>query len=96
MPRLSVAVFLQGVSTNWAAVDFVIDTGACATCLHPADAVNQIGIPALRLVTPAAWGQRANFLGVGGNVDYYVVPTSYAFRHDDGQWQYITAARAIK
>jgi len=88
-PRVRVGVLLTGISQAWAVVDFVLDTGASATCLHPSDAIQEVGIDPVMLTDPSQWPTAVTFSGVGGGVDYFVTPARYALLHDDGQVQYI-------
>jgi hypothetical protein len=86
-PRVRVSVDLRGVGGvkhPSDPIDFLIDTGASSTILHPADAVGRVGIKKARLqdrnnrqVTEAA-------RGVGGEACRFIVPCHYTFRHDDG------------
>jgi hypothetical protein len=67
-------------------VEFLIDTGADATTLHPIDTrlmgirpLNFVGIP------------RALMYGVGGNAQYWEEMAELRFLHDDGDyWDVVT------
>jgi hypothetical protein len=85
VPRVRVTLFLPGISIDPAPVDFLVDTGASTTCLHPRDAVKAMGISAARLLHPDQWPQHRSAAGVGGSSLYYVVPARYAFLHEDGR-----------
>ena len=53
----------------------LVDTGASATCLHPADAI-RAGIPFERL------GNRIGYLGIGGSSAYFREPANLLFEDD--------------
>lgn len=84
-PFVRVGVFLPGITTNWARVHFLLDTGASTTCLHPTDAVAHLGIPDADLQQPQLWPQVEDYSGIGGRAPYFVVPAEYAFETDTGQ-----------
>jgi hypothetical protein len=84
-----VGVWINGVTYVWSRVDFMVDTGAGATLLHPNDSLNAVGIQRARLTDPSRWAGSVAYTGVGGNVAYFVTPVRYQFQHDDGRSQYI-------
>ncbi len=86
VPKVRVSLFLPGISTDDAHVDFLLDTGASTTCLHPRDA-RAVGISAARLLLPDRWPRQRSAAGIGGSSLYYLVPAHYAFEHDNGQWE---------
>ena len=53
----------------------LVDTGASATCLHPADAI-RAGIPFGRL------GDRIGYLGIGGSSAYFREAANLLFEDD--------------
>ncbi len=87
MPVVRVSVDLPGITSGFVALDFLLDTGATDTCLHPQDAIIRIGIDPAALATPRSWSQSASSHGVGGVAGYYIQSAVYALRHDDGAWQ---------
>ena len=87
-PRVLASIQLVGISPSWTGVDFLVDTGAGWSCLHPADA-RRAGVAASALVSPDQWPEMVTVQGVGGIVQYFVAPVRYAFRHHDGTTQYI-------
>lgn len=89
VPMVRAAVFLPSITPEWVSVDFVLDTGASATCLHPLDAVFRAGIPVVHLLNPQFWPNQDTRQGVGGGALYFPWPTTYAFLQDDGQWKEI-------
>jgi len=88
MPLVRVALWLDGISFTWIDVNFVVDTGAAVTCLHPRGAA-QVGIPRTLLIDPSRWTNVVHLSGVGGDVSYYPTPVWYRFRHADGTLQHI-------
>ena len=71
MPRLGVR----------GSVDFLVDTGADATTLHPDDG-QDMGIPFDELVNPIRVG------GVGGYETYYDEPARISFSGIDGYYEF--------
>ena len=82
MPRVRVALFLPGISVNWALVPFVVDTGASRTVLNPDDSF-AVGIAAERLQDPSQWPDHRSAAGIGGMVTNYVHPAQYRFFRAD-------------
>lgn len=89
IPRVRVAVYLKTISAEWATIPFLLDTGATATCVHPVDAVSQIGISPTQLVQPGYWPKAETVTGVGGNPIYFVCDAFYAFRQEDSTLHFI-------
>jgi hypothetical protein len=70
---------MEGHSSIWSEVRFLIDTGAGMTCLHPRDAF-AAGIPRRSLLRRQAWSTPpVHMSGVGGTTEYFETPCSYAF-----------------
>lgn len=90
MPVVRVSLHLPGITTDFVAIDFLVDTGATDTYLHPLDALTRIGIEPAVLAAPQRWSQRRTTHGIGGNVICYVHPAVYVFHHDDGHTQQVT------
>ena len=89
-PYLSVAVFVPGVSTEWALVDFLIDTGAARTSIHPLDAIRRLGISPAMLADRSQWQNTIASGGVGGPATYFDLPAFYGFQTDaDVAWDII-------
>jgi hypothetical protein len=61
IPRIEVSVWLPRISKGWAAVPFVLDTGAGVTCLHPGDALRQVRIDPILLGDPMRWPSAATY-----------------------------------
>lgn len=88
-PLLSVGLFLPNVSQQFEFVDFLIDTGATATVLHPGDAIHIVGINPKALASPQLWAQQQTIGGIGGAATIYIEPASYGFFHEDGTPQLV-------
>lgn len=87
VPKVRVGVFVPNVTQAWAAVDFLIDTGAATTCVHPVDATTRLHILTADLNQPLKWARSESYRGIGGSAIYYVVPAHYAFQHGEGRVQ---------
>ena len=88
-PKVRANVLLPELANRWFKVDFLLDTGAGITCLHPNDAINRAGLTSTVLSDPAQWRRREPARGVGGQATYFVVPAIYAFVTDAGQMQLV-------
>ena len=86
IPYVSVLVYVDGITPSWAQVNFLLDTGATTSCIHPLDSVRSLGLPVAQLATPPADWVPEISSGIGGSSSYYRHPATYALRHDDGQW----------
>jgi len=88
---VSAAVRVPGIVNAWKAVEFLLDTGADETCVHPADAALRLGIPVPALADPQntlwAGAKPIQAGGVGGSALYYALPATYAFLDDQGAVQ---------
>ncbi|MGI8549827.1 MAG: hypothetical protein ACR2PL_03360 [Dehalococcoidia bacterium] len=65
-------------------IDFLLDTGAAVTCLHPLDARSRIEVERSQLQGLQPWGRLIDVVGIGGSVSYYVTRATYTFRQEDG------------
>lgn len=88
-PTVRVAVLLSRVGVEQATIEFLIDTGATFSTLHPNDALFVLGIDSVRLSVPYIWPDKEPSLGIGGMVEDYVEPAEYVFTHEDGTTQTI-------
>jgi hypothetical protein len=95
VPRVRAAVFVPGYSTKWGLVEFLLDTGAATTVLHPRDAIVAANIGAGLLVDPTRWPNQRNAYGVGGTSINYILLAHYGFMHDNGQWETFLAEIAV-
>jgi hypothetical protein len=84
---LRIALTVPSVSPAEINVDFLVDTGASSTCVHPLDARRKLLIPMEKLTQPPAWDRHERRRRVGGLVLYFEVPARYSFLHDDGRAQ---------
>lgn len=87
MPMIRVSINLLGITTDFVALDFLLDTGSTNTCLHPRDATVNLGLPWEMLTNQSAWSRRAVTAGIAGVATYFVQPAVYLFHHDDGKVQ---------
>jgi len=78
------------LNAQWFGVNFLLDTGANTTSLHPVDALHGANIPALTLLRPHLWTTKRDHSGIGGGATYFLVPCTFAFIQDDGQLKIIT------
>ena len=90
MPVVRVSVHLPGITSDYVALDFLLDTGAPNTTVHPRDATVNLGIPWATLVDRSAWSGRAVTAGIGGKAICHVQPAEYLFHHDDGTLQQLS------
>lgn len=77
-------LYLPGISKRWAAVEFLLDTGAGSSVVHPLDATTRLGIDDVALRTPSLWPIQRTAHGIGGSSAEYSVPAHYALQRDDG------------
>ncbi len=89
VPLVRATVFLPDLTARWAPVEFVLDTGATHTTLHPADAQSVLGIDLAQLDQLESSMERVTAQGIGGSSTYYVVPAEYGFVHEAGHFQVI-------
>lgn len=82
-------ILLPELAEKWFEVDFLLDTGASRSCLHPSDAIAGAGIRRAALADPARWRQHEPPRGVGGESIYYVTLATYAFVTDAGEAQVV-------
>lgn len=82
-----VALYVPAGTRGWGEVDFVIDTGASISVLHPADAIEELGIDPARLANPDRWTDHRSHRGVGGAATFYLQLADYSFLHAEGHWQ---------
>lgn len=84
IPMVQAYITVPDVTPRWTLIDFLVDTGASDTSLHPQDARQRLRIDAELLDSPSRWPSVIHAGGIGGGASYYPVPASYAFFHDDG------------
>lgn len=81
---------MRRFTSGFVSIDFLVDTGATDSLIHPQDAKIKIGIDSSLLGDPAQWPNHEPTDGVGGQATCYVEPAVFLFHHDNGQ-----AARQI-
>lgn len=83
---IRVLLYWPGISKSWAPVDFLLDTGAGTSVVHPLDATTRLGIADAVLRNPSTWPIQRTAHGIGGASSEYSVPAVYALQRDDGTW----------
>ena len=89
MPAVQAMAHLPAISDRWGYVEFLVDTGAAITVLHPRDVQRVFRIEAARLRTSDAWPRSDRSLGSAGPTVNYIARGLIVFRHDDGVIQTI-------
>jgi hypothetical protein len=85
LATILIGLVLPHRAPTYVPVEFIIDTGASDTCLHPSDALDR-----LRFSDPELAGlpriARANrvLAGITGTAVYFAVPARYILAQDDG------------
>ena len=90
MPVVRAYVLLPDLTTEFVAIDFLLDTGATHSCLHPQDVKLRLAIDAARLADSRKWPKLVSTTGIGGTAMGYAWPAVYQFVHDDGRVRQIT------
>ena len=94
-PFVRVSILLPSITTDFVPVDFMIDTGATATCLHPLDTLGKLGIDPAALSDPTRWPRQQASWGIGGSANNYVHDATYLFHHDDGTVAFTISTETI-
>jgi len=89
MPTVRVGLHLPSITPTFVTVDFLLDSGATDSSLHPHDATTRLGINRATLKSPELWPNIQANSGVGGLSLCYLHPAIYGFQHDDGRFQEI-------
>jgi hypothetical protein len=90
IPKVVAGLILPHRGGAFAPVEFVVDTGASATCLHPTDATERMQFSREDLAgLPHVARADRSISGITGAALYLVVPARYLFVHDDGSLQII-------
>src|SRR5215212_10090518 len=84
LPRVSVRVTLAELSPFPATIDFVLDTGATATTIHPMDMLEHFRVLPTHLADPERWRRHTGGQGIGGRVLSFVERADLAFEREDG------------
>lgn len=86
-PYLTVAVSLPELRPQWSLVDFLVDSGAAATSVHPTDAIRRLGLAPSQL-DPSNWDavNARRSRGIGGTAEYLETSAVFAFRDDALGW----------
>ena len=78
-----VTLVLPDTLTATVDVDFLIDTGATITAVHPRDAVLRLGIDPVRLASPHRWATTETVRRMGDTAAQYRVRAEYRFLDDE-------------
>ena len=76
---------MRRFTSEFVSIDFLVDTGATDSLLHPQDAKVKIGIEPPLLGDPAQWPNHEPTNGVGGQAICYGEPAVFLFHHENGQ-----------
>ena len=82
--RIEVDVSLPRVSPFSARIDFLIDTGATSSTVHPHDMLTHFRVTPNELASPDRWPRRRTGFGIGGGVLDYIESAELRFERDDG------------
>jgi hypothetical protein len=83
VPRVRVAIYIPGITAEWKVIDFLVDTGAMMSCVHPSDATLVLGIDSLQLQDPSRWGKHRPAQGIGGGSLDFLMPAAFAMLQDN-------------
>ena len=89
MPKIQASLHLPGITSGFVTLDFLVDSGASDSCIHPQDARGRLGISDSMLSSSRLWPSIRSTRGVGGSSMSYRHPAVYGFLHDDGNLQQI-------
>lgn len=85
VPIIVVGLILPHRPTAYTPIEFVLDTGASTTCLHPRDALQRAHFSEAELEELARTSpQDRSLTGITGIGEYFVLPVRYLLGHDDG------------
>jgi hypothetical protein len=82
--RIEVDVSLPRVSPFPARIDFLIDTGATSSTIHPHDMLTHFSMTPNDLASVERWPRRKAGLGIGGRVLDSIESAELRFERDDG------------
>jgi hypothetical protein len=92
LPKVLAGLVLPYRSETFVPIEFVIDTGASATCLHPRDARQRLRFtPEEFIILPRIACEDRSLAGVTGAAIYYSTPARYIMADDGGPPQVIDA-----
>jgi hypothetical protein len=94
-PYVEVAVSIPRLSTGFVGIQFVVDTGAAQTCIHPMDAMTLLEIPEGTLSRAPRGVEPLPFSGIGGGASYYGYDVELAVFDDTRGWQRIEIVAAV-
>jgi hypothetical protein len=83
LPRVRVGLQVPSISSNVAYVEFVLDTGAAFTCVHPFDATGRLGLVSGFLDDPVGWPRSVRARGTNGVGEYFPQACTFLFWHEN-------------
>ena len=84
-PYVELRVAIPVFATGYLPVQFLVDTGATMTVLHPRAARGDLGIPEHEL-DASRWEQIEPIGGIGGLTPCLRARATYVFEHEDGDY----------
>jgi hypothetical protein len=84
LPRVQIDLSLPRISSFPSTIDFLIDTGATASTIHPGDMLARFRLTRGELASADRWPRRRTGLGVGGRVLDYIEFAELRFERADG------------
>ena len=90
LPCVWVGLILPHRGETYTPIEFVVDTGAAVSAIHPYDARENLRLsPDDFSVVRRVARERHSLAGITGSEDYYVVPARYIFAHENGTPQVV-------
>lgn len=84
VPRVPIDTMLPRISPLPSTIDFLIDTGATRSTIHPGDMIARFRVNPSDLASADRWPRRRPGLGIGGRVLDYIELANLRFERDDG------------
>jgi hypothetical protein len=82
--QIEVDVSLPRVSPFPAKIEFLIDTGATSSTVHPSDMLSRFRVIPSELASAERWPRQRAGWGIGGRVIDYIESAELRFRRDNG------------
>jgi predicted aspartyl protease len=84
LPRIEIDLSLPRISPFPATIDFLIDTGATSSTIHPGDMLARFRLTRGELTSTDRWPRHKMGLGVGGRVLDYIELARLRFQRENG------------
>jgi hypothetical protein len=88
---VTLAILAPAIARDWRPVEFLLDTGADRSCIHPHDAKRRFGLEPDQLRRGAGRGPTVQPGGVGGSAADFDIDAIFGFVHADGREQHIVS-----